>query len=90
MLQGYTHTQALRLYRKYGVRVAVPLSTAAVRIARTRASSKAGLAELSLISDPYMVRASYQSDAEFHAELLAMRAAVHNATLQLEHNMQHA
>lgn len=48
MLQGYTHNQALRMYRKYGVRVAVPCSAAALRkaAARTAASSVQGVCEM--------------------------------------------
>lgn len=84
MLQGYTHKQALRMYRKYGVRVAVPLSTAAKRIARVRASSKAGLAELSFAQQPHIVRGTFESENDFNAWLLAARAQVHAATVASE------
>lgn len=84
MLQGYTHNQALRMYRKHGVRVAVPLSAGAMRKARTRASSKAGLAELAFVAQPHIVRGTFEAQSDFDQWLLAMRAAVHNATVQAE------
>ena len=47
MLQGYTYTQALRMYRKYGVRVAVPCSALALRKARARtANNMQGVCEM--------------------------------------------
>lgn len=86
MLQGYTHTQALRLYRKYGVRVAVPLSALAMRKARARkgAASSAGLAELSFVALPHVHRALFESNESFDTWLLQERAAVHAATVQAE------
>jgi len=76
MLQGYTYTQALRMYRKHGVRVAVPLSTAAKRIAQQRANNASGLRELAAAQLPGVHRGFMQSDQEFAAELLAMRCNV--------------
>jgi hypothetical protein len=84
MLQGYTHSQALRLYRKHKVRVAVPLSPLAMRKAAQRATTRAGLSELALVAHPSMVRGTFQSETEFQMELLAMRAAVHAATVHTE------
>lgn len=82
----YTHNQALRMYRKYGVRVPVALQPGTItKLAALRNTrSSAGLAELTVTSNPYNVRAPFQSDAEFHAELLQMRTFAHEAQLAAE------
>lgn len=78
MLTNYTYAQALRMYRSYGVRVAVPLSAAALRKARVRATTQAGLRELQVVAHPLNYRAQFQSDTDFNAELNAMRVFAHN------------
>lgn len=82
----YTYSQALRLYRAYRVRVPVQLSPAAVRIAKRARStqSTAGLRELAVAAHPAMVRGTFQSEADFQTELLAMRCSAHTAQVQLE------
>jgi hypothetical protein len=85
MLQGYTYNQALRLYRTHKVRVAVPLSPAALRKARVRgAALRAGLAEVAVAQLPYVRRGTFQSETDFQNELLAMRTEVHTAQVTLE------
>ena len=83
MLTNYTATQALRMYRKYGVRVSVPLSQHALQLAHKRAANRtAGLRELAAQQLPGVRRGTFQSDTEFHNELLAMRCEVHTGTPQ--------
>ena len=80
-LTNYTHAQALRLYRTHGVRVSVPVSAAALRKARANSAARVqGLNELAAQQLPGVQRAWFQTDSEFHAELLAMRAEVHAGT----------
>lgn len=86
MVTYYTYSQALRLYRAYGVRVPVLLSPAAVRIAQRARStqSTAGLRELQVVTHPAMVRGTFQSETDFQNELLAMRCSAHTMQVQLE------
>lgn len=78
MLTNYTYSQALRMYRTHKVRVAVPLSALALRKARVRATTQAGLRELQVTNHPVNYRAPFQSDTEFNNELNAMRVYAHN------------
>lgn len=82
----YTAAQALRMYRAHKVRVPVLLSAHALRInrAHTRTATRAGLAELAVVAQPYMQRATFQSNASFDAELLQMRCSAHYAQVALE------
>lgn len=73
----YTHKQAIRLYRAYGVRVPVALSQRALVAARKR--SVAGLAELSAVSDPYHRRGVFETVDAFTARTLRLRSEVHAA-----------
>ncbi len=73
----YTHKQAIRLYRAYGVRVPVALSQRALVAARKR--SVAGLAELSVQSNPYHRRGRFETLDAFTARTLAERSAVRAA-----------
>lgn len=86
MLQLYTYAQALRLFRAHRVRVSVPLSAHALRIARTQArtATRAGLAELAVTALPCMVRATFQSNEDFERELRDMRVDAHTAQVALE------
>jgi hypothetical protein len=82
-LAGYTHAQALRLALQHGVAVSVPVSAAALRKARARAAQRTdGLRELAAQQLPGVRRGTFQSDTEFHNELLAMRCEVHTGTPQ--------
>lgn len=72
------------MYRSYGVRVPVALSALALRKARVAATTRAGLAELAVVANPYMVRGTFQSDTDFQNELNAMRVSAHAAQLAVE------
>ncbi len=72
----YTHTQALRMYRKYQVRVPVQLGAQALtaRAVQVRAQrSVAGLAELAAVQYPYHRRGSFETLVAFAARDLQVR-----------------
>ncbi len=77
MVSMYTYSQALRMYRAHGVRVPVQLSASALALHRKRTrGATTGLRELAAAQLPTVHRSTYQSDADFAAELLAMRCDV--------------
>jgi hypothetical protein len=81
----YTHAQALRMYRSYGVKVPVLLSEPALRKVRAQGKARrAGLAELAVASNPQNVRGTFESQNDFDAWLLQARAEVHALTVQSE------
>ena len=87
----YTHAQAIYLFRAYGARVPVALGAQAlsararmVRAAQQRARSSAGLAELAVASDPYLVRGMFETNAQFHLRVLALRTQARAAQLASE------
>jgi hypothetical protein len=75
MLQGYTYTQALRMYRKYGVRVAVPVSAHALRIAANKraASSYQGVTEMG--TNVYTVPRTMYRTVQAHTAVVLQLAA---------------
>lgn len=90
-MHGFTQKElvAHRLFTRYGVRAKLALSAPALRIARTRTQASAGLRELQAATYPTVHRGFMQSDAEFAAELQAMRAEVHAGAPIAAALMQH-
>lgn len=87
MQNGFTQKEVIahRLYRVYGVRAKLALGVHARKLAvRAGAQRKAGLAELAVVAQPYLVRGTFQTEASFQEELLAMRCAAHTAQVQVE------